>query len=106
MPDVIIIGSGVIGYRLAYNLAKPGCNDAVILEKYALGSGTTSKYPGGIRQQSSNEIDARLSMESVKFFEHFEAETSRIAGFRQYAYLMPVANEEEPELFQQNVALQ
>ena len=67
--EVIIIGAGVIGCSVAFHLAKLGCRNVVILEKNRIGSGSTEKCAGGIRQQFSTEINIRLSMESVKFFE-------------------------------------
>jgi len=75
MPDVIIVGAGVIGTSIAYHLAKNGCRDVVVLEKDYIGSGSTEKCPGGIRQQFATEANIRLSTESVRFFESFEEET-------------------------------
>ena len=104
--EVIIIGAGVIGTSIAYHLAKMGCHDVVILEKDHLGSGSTSKCPGGIRQQFSTEINIRLSIESVRFFEHFEEETGHPADFHQHGYLILATIEEELEAFYQSEALQ
>lgn len=106
MPDVIIIGAGVIGTSIAYHLAKSGCRDVVVLEKDYIGSGSTEKCPGGIRQQFSTETNIRLSMESVKFFEHFEEETEHAADFRQQGYLMLATSKDELNTFHQNVDLQ
>lgn len=75
VAEVIVIGGGVVGCSIAYHLAKLGCRDTVILEKNCIGSGSTGKCPGGIRQQFSSEVNIRLSTESVKFFECFEEET-------------------------------
>jgi len=106
MPDVIIIGAGVVGTSIAYHLAKLGCRDVVVLEKDYIGSGSTEKCPGGIRQQFSTEINIKLSIESVKFFEHFEEETGHPADFRQHGYLMLATTEEELAAFRQNATLQ
>lgn len=106
MPEVVIVGGGVIGVSTAYHLAKLGCRDVVVLEKNTIGSGSTGKCPGGIRQQFSTEINIKLSMESVKFFEGFEAETGYPADFRQNGYLILATSPEEIEAFRQNVALQ
>jgi len=106
MPEVIIIGAGVIGTSIAYHLAKLGCRDVVVLEKNYIGSGSTEKCPGGIRQQFSLEINIKLSMESVRFFECFEEETGHPADFRQHGYLILATNEEVLGTVQQNVALQ
>jgi sarcosine oxidase subunit beta len=104
--DVIIIGAGVIGCSIAYHLAKMGCRNVVVLEKDSIGSGSTGKCAGGIRQQFSTEINIQLSMESVKFFRTFEQETGHPADLRQNGYLMLATTEEELEAFQRSVILQ
>jgi len=106
MPEVIIIGAGVVGTSIAYHLAKQGCQDVVVLEKNYIGSGSTGKCAGGVRQQFTTEINIRLSMESVSFFAHFEEETGVAASFRQHGYLILATSEGELEAFRQNVALQ
>ncbi len=106
MPDVIVIGAGVIGTSIAYHLAKLGCRDVIVLEKNYIGSGSTEKCAGGIRQQFSTEINVRLSMESVRFFKHFEEETGHAADFRQHGYLILATSENEMETFRRNVDMQ
>jgi len=104
--EVIIIGAGVIGCSIAYHLAKMGCHDVTVLERNFIGSGSTERCAGGIRQQFSTEANIRLSVESVRFFEHFEEEIGHPADFRQNGYLILATNEEELEIFRQSVALQ
>ncbi len=104
--DVVIIGAGVIGCSIAFHLAKLGFCDITVLEKDDIGSGSTGKCAGGIRQQFSTEANIRLSRESVRFFEHFEEETGYPADFRQNGYLMLATTEEEAEAFKHNVTLQ
>ena len=106
MPDVVVIGAGVIGVSIAYYLAKNGCCDVVVLEKDYIGSGSTEKCPGGIRQQFATEANIRLSMESVRFFESFEEETGFTADFRQYGYLILATSETELATFRDNIELQ
>jgi len=104
--EVIIIGGGVIGCSIAYHLARMGCCDVVVLERNLIGSGSTERCAGGIRQQFSTEANIRLSVESVRFFERFEEETGYPADFRQNGYLMLATGEEELVFFRQSVALQ
>lgn len=106
MPDVIIVGAGVVGASVAYHLAKLGCRDVVVLEKDRIGCGATEKCAGGIRQQFSSEANIRLSMESLTFFERFEEETGHAADFRQHGYLILATNEDELETLRQNVGMQ
>lgn len=106
VAEVVIIGAGIIGASIAYHLAKADCCDVIVLEKGVIGMGSTAKCGGGIRKQFSTEVNIRLSVESVEFFERFEEETGHVADFRQYGYLLLASTESEIEGFRQNVALQ
>ena len=105
--DIVIIGGGVIGNSIAYHLAKMGYARAtMVLEKDQLGFGSTGKCAGGIRQQFSSEVNVRLSMSSLKFFEHFEERTGYPAHLQQNGYLILASTEEEIDSFSKNVAMQ
>ena len=104
--SVLIIGAGVIGASIAFHLAKRGCRDVVVLEKNYIGSGSTEKCAGGIRQQFSLEENIRLSMESAEFFSRFEDETGHHADFQQNGYLMLTTTDENMIALRQNVDLQ
>ena len=94
--EVIIIGAGVIGTSIAYHLAKLGCRDVIVLEKEdTIGSGSTAKAAGAVRQQFCTEVNIGLSMESVKSFERFEEEIGSPVDFRQRGYLRFVSTKEE-----------
>ena len=106
MPDAIIIGAGVVGTSVAFHLAKAGCRDVVVLERSYIGSGSTEKCPGGIRQQFASEANVRLSMESVRFYARFLEETGQAADFRQRGYVILAGTAEEMDAFGANVRLQ
>lgn len=110
-PDVLIIGGGVVGCSIAYHLTKRGCKNVLVVERHTLGSGSTSKAVGGIRQQFSSESNVRISMYSVDFFEHFQERLGLepdegSVGFHQVGYLFLLSTPEEMNDFRQNVALQ
>ena len=70
-----IIGGGIAGCSLAYFLAKEGVKDIILLEKDYLASKETGICPGGIRQQHTNQICARLAKRSVdEFFGRIDEE--------------------------------
>ncbi len=68
--DCIIIGGGIIGCSIAYHCAKMG-KKVIVIEKDYLGSGSTGRCIGGIRQQFSSETTVRIAMDSVKIFKEF-----------------------------------
>ena len=67
--EVVIIGGGVVGCAISYELAKRGMKDIVLLERKYLTSGATGRCGAGVRQQWGTEMNLKLSIGSVKRFE-------------------------------------
>ena len=103
--DVVIIGGGVNGCSLAYNLTKKGLK-VVLVEKKYLSSGATGACGAGIRQQWSTRENASLAIESVKIFEGLTKELGEDIEFRQGGYLIAIHDEKEMRQAEKNVALQ
>jgi sarcosine oxidase subunit beta len=85
--EVVIVGGGVMGCSLAYHLAARGVG-VLLLERGQLGSGSTARNAGGVRQQFSTEVNVRIQMRSVRMLERFEQEIGVPADFHQVGYLM------------------
>jgi sarcosine oxidase subunit beta len=85
--DVVIVGAGAVGCSIAYHLARRGVTDVVVLERDAIGSGSTAKAAGGIRTQWSHEVEIQFSLASLAFFERFEEEMGASCDFRKNGYL-------------------
>lgn len=103
--DVVIIGGGVTGCGAAYNLAKKGVEDIVVLERNFLCYGASGRCGGGIRQQFTTEANIKLAMESVRLFEGLSEELETDIEYEQGGYLI-IAYEDEVEQFKKNVKLQ
>jgi sarcosine oxidase subunit beta len=104
--EVVIVGAGVIGLAIAYNLARRGLTDVVVLERGYLASGASGRNGGGIRQQWSTEINIRLMQESVELCKSFSTEVGMNVWFRQGGYLFLARTREETRRLERNVALQ
>lgn len=106
--DVVIIGGGITGCSIAYNLAKKGVKNIVVLERDYLASGATGRCGAGVRQQWGTEMNCKLSMESIKFFENANEELQYDGDieFKQGGYLIVSSTEKEHEQFKKNVKLQ
>jgi sarcosine oxidase, subunit beta len=89
--DIVIIGGGIIGASLAYQLAlRAGDSSIVLLERDTIASGSSGRATGGIRQQFADEIDIRFSIEGVRFYEQFTHEQpfeNARPTFYQHGYL-------------------
>jgi len=102
--DVVIAGGGIAGCALAYQLAKRKV-DVVLLERETLGSQSTGKCAGGVRQQFSTEANVRVQRMSVKMLEAFEHDTGHPADFRQIGYLFLFTQPQQVEDFRHNMEM-
>ena len=100
--DVVIAGGGIMGCALAYQLSKRNV-DVLLLERETLGSQSTGRCAGGVRQQFSSEGNVRLQRMSVAMLERFEEEIGHPADFRQLGYLFVLTQPQQVEDFRHNM---
>jgi sarcosine oxidase subunit beta len=77
---VVIIGGGVEGCSIAYNLARKGFDDVVLIEKNTLASGSTGKSCGIIRTHYSQELLMEMAFRSIDVFGRFQDEFEAEGG--------------------------
>ena len=103
--DVVIIGGGVMGCSILYNLARRGVTNTILLEKEVLGSGSTGRSQAICRMHYSNPVTASMAWESLKLFTNFDDAVGGPSGFVKTGYLVIVEPVERPGL-ERNVAMQ
>ena len=96
--DVVIIGGGVTGSSVAFNLAKRGVANVAVLDKSTVASGATGKSSACIRQHYSTEVTARMVRRSLEVFENFADEVGGTASFVKTGYLMGVGERDHAAL--------
>lgn len=106
--EAVVIGGGVVGLAVAYNLARRGMDDIVLLEKSYLGSGATGRCGAGIRQQWGTEMNCKLARASMDIFENMEErlKVDQDIGLKQQGYLLLAYSEKEMAQFRKNIELQ
>jgi sarcosine oxidase subunit beta len=102
--DVVVIGGGVNGLSTAFQLARRGVRDVVVLERQHLGSGATGKSGALVRCHYANVPEATLTHESLRVFRNWDDEVGAGSpGFAPIGFIQVVAPEHEDRL-RQNVA--
>jgi sarcosine oxidase subunit beta len=104
--SVVIIGGGVMGLSTAYHLARRGVRDVVLLDKDALGSGSTCKAAGGVRAQFSDPVNITLGARSLETFRDFSALFGQQIDLREVGYLFLLSSPADVSAFEANVAMQ
>jgi len=103
--SVVIVGGGVIGTSAAFHLAEAGA-DVVLIERAALGSGSTSKAAGGVRTQFSDVLNIEIAKRSLDAFRDFGRRPGWEIDLKQVGYLFVLARPSDVEEFARSVALQ
>ncbi|WP_069801635.1 NAD(P)/FAD-dependent oxidoreductase [Thermogemmatispora onikobensis] len=111
---ITIIGGGIMGAVLAYQLARRGIGEVVVLEREAVASGSIGRATGGLRQQFADELDIIFAREGLRFYRQFIAEMQAEVvptspsppPFYQYGYLFLVSDDASWQAMQGYVALQ
>jgi len=105
--EVVIIGGGIMGLAIAYNLAKNhGITDVTVVEKSYLCSGASGRNGGGVRAQFSSEENIRLMQESIRICSDFARQMKINVWFRQGGYLFLVRSEAARRTLEKSVAVQ
>src|SRR5512137_1730221 len=105
--DVAIIGAGVIGTSVAFQLARLGAKRVVLLEKESLpGTGSTSKANGGIRAQFTTKVNVAMSLRSMDLLDALAPEIGEPPVYRKAGYLFLTASAERLAAMERAVAFQ
>jgi sarcosine oxidase subunit beta len=106
--EIVIIGGGISGCSIAYNLAKKGVKNIVVIEKNYICSGSTGRCGAGVRMQWGTEMNCKIAKKSIEFFENANEilEYKRDVEFKQSGYLLVADTDKEVEQFKKNIEVQ
>jgi sarcosine oxidase, subunit beta len=106
--DLLIIGGGVMGLALAYNLARehPGKLPKIaVVERSYLVAGASGRNGGGLRMQWGDAGNVALMRESIEICRHLAQELNINLWFRQGGYLFLARSESAVQRLHRNVAV-
>jgi sarcosine oxidase subunit beta len=104
--SVVVVGGGVMGTSIAFHLAEAGVAGVVLLERDALGSGSTSRAAGGVRAQFSDTLNIAIALRSLEAFDRFASRPGAEIDLHKVGYLFLLDREEDVRRFSESVELQ
>ena len=101
-PDVLIIGSGIVGCSCAYFLAKAGVN-VMLVDRIQIGSGTSKAGMTYITTWEGPKINIDLSLVSNKIYRDLYQEVQVDFESRETGGLIVIENQKEYDAFMAEV---
>jgi glycine/D-amino acid oxidase-like deaminating enzyme len=96
--DVVIIGAGIVGLTIAYELARGGVARVIVFDAGSPGQQSTGRSTGGIRQQFGSELEIRMTQAALKFYEPVFSSTDFDGRFERDGYLFLAGKAQEGRL--------
>jgi len=103
--DIVIIGGGIMGLALAYNLAQRGIRDVVVLDKGYLCAGASGRNGGGVRMQWGTSTNIDLAKRSIDLMKRFARDLGINSWLRQGGYLFLARSAEVAQKLERSAKL-
>nr|ADD93625.1 hypothetical protein [uncultured marine bacterium MedDCM-OCT-S04-C448] len=81
--EIIIIGGGIVGCSIAYQLSRMGKKDVLVLEKSGLTQGSTWHAAGLVGQLRSSRNLTCVLQKSVEIYDRLETETGQAIDWKR-----------------------
>jgi sarcosine oxidase subunit beta len=95
-----VIGGGIVGLSVAWQLRQLGVDRVVVLEADTLGAGSTGQAAGGVRRQFGTRFEIELTLASLDLFDRLLADPAFPGRFESVGYAFLAGREERAALEQ------
>lgn len=104
--DIVVVGGGILGLATAYNLAKRGATDIVVLEQSYLCAGASGRNGGGVRMQWGTRSNVELAKRSIELCRRFARDMGINVWFRPGGYLFLATEKATAKRLEEGARLQ
>ncbi len=97
--DIVVLGAGLFGTSIAYQLARRRHGSVALVEKTSVGAGDSSLSFSMVRRHYSNDVTARLAIRGVEVIQNWADEVGvGGSGYVPTGYLLTATPERFPAL--------
>jgi len=108
--DAIVIGGGVIGTSVLFQLTQLGCRNALLIERGAIAGGMTAHSSAIVRTHYSVPINVQVARASLAMFENFRSllddDPEADAGLVRSGYLIVAPPGPSSDAVRSSIAMQ
>ena len=102
---IVVVGGGIAGTSMAYQLALAGWKDVVLLEQSTIASGTTWHSAGQVGQLRASSAQTKVNKASTEIFASLLDDTGHDPGWLQCGGLQLASCDERLRQLQRNAAM-
>ncbi|WP_433443839.1 NAD(P)/FAD-dependent oxidoreductase [Nonomuraea sp. CA-141351] len=105
MPEIIVVGAGVMGSSIAFHLAEQGARSVTVVDARRAGEGMSGRSSALVRMHYTFEPEVRLALDSLAYFRNWPERVGRPPVFRECGFVR-IVPAEESDLLRKNVEMQ
>lgn len=103
--DVVVIGGGIMGCSISYELLKRS-RSVILLERGFIGGEASGRNGGGVRQQNRDPAELPLAMEAVKIWNNMKEELEWDVEYRRNGNLHVITGQDELKKFEEKLKIE
>lgn len=103
--DIIILGAGVMGASIAFQLARRKAGKIVVIEKDHVGRGGSGRSSALVRMHYSHPPEVQMALISLKMFQNWKEVVGENGDFRRTGFVR-IVQPSEIERLKSNVEMQ
>jgi sarcosine oxidase subunit beta len=103
--DIVILGAGVMGASIAFQLAKRKAGKIVVVEKDHVGRGGSGRSSALVRMHYSYPPEVQMALISLKMFQNWQEIVGEPGDFRKTGFVR-IVHPAESERLKSNVEMQ
>jgi glycine/D-amino acid oxidase-like deaminating enzyme len=96
--DVVVVGAGIVGVSVAFNLARLGVRDVLVLDRDGVAAHASRLSAGLVRTHYTNLPEARMALAGVRCFENWPEIVGGDCGFVRSGLINLVARSDQDKL--------
>ncbi|MEA3149585.1 MAG: hypothetical protein QOD56_524, partial [Gammaproteobacteria bacterium] len=87
LPDVLVVGAGILGVSIAYHLSEIGKARVVVIDERCLSAGATGRSGALVRANYENRADTQLALMSLEIFRSWKDRIGGQCGFKPFGHM-------------------
>src|SRR5699024_10608604 len=101
--NILVIGGGVVGTSIAWQLARKGAH-VTLIEERAIAAAASGASAGGVRQQGRDPREMPLAIAAINRWTHLEDELDADLHYYREGHLVAYEHEDDLPVARQRIA--